>query len=204
MHKCLKHATVWLVLTFFLCPSPQADDAAEFGFQVGGGYAQLDGNPNFDDSKFRLRFGVFASARLDNNLSYQVELNYVRKGGYGEIVTVTYLGDSTWWDLEAQLDYVEIPVLLKAQLAPKSEIRPFISGGVYLAWVLEKHYSGAEYQPANSDWGLTYGGGFQPVIHGRTFIIEVRYTNGLKKIIDDPRDYRLKNQTLSFTLGVGL
>ena len=74
----------------------------------------------------------------------------------------------------------------------------FSNGEQGQGWVSEDDYRWI------SDWGLTFGGGFKPVIHGRTFIAEVRYTNGLKKIIDDPRDYRLKNQVLSFTLGVGL
>lgn len=205
MSSSLKTILIPLLLAVVLSGQfSNAGDAATCGFQAGGNFAKFDGSAYDDESEFRLRFGLFASAGLFGRVSYQAELNYVQKGGFGESVYVNYLYDSTWFDVEAQLDYIEIPLLLKFDLLPESPLRPVLSGGGYVAWVLEKHYEGNHYQPAKSDFGLLFGFGFQPVIHGRMFILEMRYTGGIKKIIDDPLGSRLTNKTLSFTLGVGL
>lgn len=184
--------------------SSKANDVAQCGFQVGGNYTRFDGNPACNDSEVRLRFGLFASARLSRYFSYQAELNYVRKGGFGKEPSVSFYYDSTWYDIEAKLDYAEIPILIKVGPSLGASIRPTLAGGVYVAWVLEKHHMGSEYQPANSDWGLLFSVGLEPVIKGRTFIFEMRYTGGMKKIIDDPSGYRLNNRVLSFTIGVAL
>lgn len=198
-----------VVMLFFGCLiitniSHGADNTARCGFQLGGNFANFHGNPQFEDSELRLRFGLFAAARVARHFSYQVELNYVQKGSSGRSVYVNYEYDSTWFDVEVQVDYIEVPLMIKAEPLPGSQLHPVFSGGVYAAWVLEKHYFGDHYQPAKSDFGLLFCFGLESVISGRTLIMETRYTIGAKSIIDDPLGYPLKNRALSFTLGMEL
>ena len=221
----LKFSTAVCFLTACLlwAPAPAAD-MAECGFHIGWASAEFNGNMGPSESKKGLAFGLHAAEYIVDKLRYQFELNYVQKGvnSYLDVLQ----GGVTYSQVETavEFDYVEFPLLLKFDLGSPSRFRPVLFGGPYIAWVVQKdvvpvipvvsgdvtydmelHNYPYEFQPAKSDWGFVVGLGLEHVAVGNLGVgAELRYTRGIKKIVDSPSGSQLSNSVLSLLLCVGL
>ncbi len=126
------------------------------------------------------------------------------------------------FDLEFNLAYVEVPIMVKLSLPFISGdvVKPFVTGGPVFAWRIDCNFSletaesisvqecanqnfpDFETTFKDADRGYAFGGGldFAVPILG-TFIIEGRYTRGLSRLRETGLNDDIQNQ--SFTLMAG-
>ncbi len=129
-------------------------------------------------------------------------------------------------DLEFNLAYVEVPIMLKIALPflGGDVIEPFIKGGPVFAWRIDCNFSlqsAEEFSVSecadqnfpdlnttfeNADRGFAAGGGLDfkiPVLG--TLILEGRYVRGLSRLLKDGENSDIQNQNFTimagFTLG---
>jgi hypothetical protein len=154
------------------------------------------------DMKFGFLGGANFSYMFTEVLGVQPEILFHRKG-----MTEEYLGvDITW-----NLDYIEIPLLMKMAFPTESTIRPSFILGPALAFNMDStikgEYGGVEEEEDASD--ITSGtdvgfvGGFNIDFDVGSAIINVdlRGTLGLMTI-DEDGEASVKNSAFSFMLGV--
>jgi hypothetical protein len=200
---------VSLAVLFMAALVPQNLSA---GFGIKGGYALskfaaaspdpipfLFGNLNSPVG------GIYFSLGL-GPLAIQPEILYVRMGSEYEVDEAN--------DLKWQLDYVQVPVLLKLRIIPLGPIRPVIYAGGYGAYLFKARgvmtVDGVseeadiidDYQ--KYDYGVVGGVGLDFKLPGITFSVEGRYNYGLKNILVDPSaGDSLKNRSMMALVGIG-
>ncbi|TFG54751.1 MAG: PorT family protein, partial [Candidatus Aminicenantes bacterium] len=116
--------------------------------------------------------------------------------------------------LKWQLDYIQVPVLLKLNIIPAGPIRPFICAGGYGAYLIkakgimtvdgvpEGTTLTADYQ--KYDYGVVGGAGLTFKLPGIAISVEGRYNYGLKNILVDPAaGDSLKNTSMMVLVGIG-
>ena len=202
MKKGLSYCLVAAFLFLLFSPSILRADV-QFGFRLGGNSAKLTGDDLKDfeatvKSKVGFVGGVFVAFNLGKMLTIEPEILYTMKGGtvegeYGEKISA---------------DYLEIPLLIKVKL-PLPGIKPVVFVGPAVGFKLKEKYElNGEEIPLeekilkNNDYGAIFGAG---VDIGRHFMIDVRYSLGLQKIITAIEDDTLpdiKNGVWSATIGI--
>jgi opacity protein-like surface antigen len=189
------------------------------GLKLGFGIANINTDYNeldeFLDSRMGFSGGAFLTYSLSRQIAVQPEILYVTKGAAKDIF---------FFNAHLNLDYLEIPVLLKFDFVPDGKLRPNLYAGpaldVLLAskfHIIDETYDIKDYTKG-MDFSLVFGGGFD--YNRVTF--DIRYTLGLTGIVDaadkineaigsEPGDsYYLegdpsvKNTNLSFMLGFKL
>lgn len=152
--------------------------------------------------------GAFAEIQLHRNFAIEPQVLYVQKGAEYK---GTVSDGSTTVDAKAgfKLDYVEIPVLFKGELAsddggvvPSLFVGPAVGFRVHCSIFAEVPGTGSldEKCPDNSgikstDFSMVFGAG----VEFRHFALQGRYDLGLTKIDDAGSD--VKNQGWLITLG---
>jgi hypothetical protein len=165
------------------------------GAKGGVGFASLSSDDAFvnevlDDGRTGLVIGGFVESPFIGPVSIALEGLYTQKGARGEGVE---FDDNTIGDLSANIDYVEVPVLVKVVLSP-SETQPFVYGGFASAFktsatlksgdetilVDDGTADGAELdeQIKSTEASVVFGGGMKFGQMG----VEARYTKGLTAI----------------------
>ena len=203
----MKKLTIVLVIAAVTCllalPQP-AEAGVQFGIKAGGNMAKptgADADDIGDTLKTKVGFvgGIFIAFNLSKSFSIQTEVLYTMKGATFEYTDVEETVEETLYG-----DYIEIPLLLKLKFL-SSGIQPFIFAGPYVGFKLsEKLAVMGEEIPMeeailkNNDYGAIFGGGLQL---GSKFHLDVRYSMGLQKIIDDVEDIDFKNGVWSATVG---
>jgi hypothetical protein len=203
----MKRTVTILVITAIVglaaIPQPAAA-SVQFGIKVGGNMAKPTG-ADADDPlatlKSRVGFtgGIFLAFNFGRVLTIQPEIVYTMKGA-----SFVALDDSYTDKLYA--DYIEIPLLLKLRI-PLPVIQPFVFAGPSVGFKLSDKLERdgvplTEVVFKNNDFGAIFGAG---VNLGRNFMIDVRYSLGLQKVINtiegevDP-DY--KNGVWAATIGI--
>lgn len=187
---------------------PQAAEAGvQFGLKAGANMAKPTG-ADADDLEGTLKHkvgfagGIFLAFNFGRVVTIQAEALYTMKGAAFEYEDI----DET---IVQKLygDYLEIPLLLKLKL-PTPGIQPFVFAGPYVGFKLkEKLTIMGEEIPIderilkNNDYGAIFGGGLQL---GRSLHVDVRYSMGLQKIIDEGAEaVDFKNGVWSATIGIG-
>ncbi len=203
----MKKLTIVLVIAAVTCllalPQPAAA-GVQFGIKAGGNMAKptgADADDIGDTLKTKVGFvgGVFIAFNLSKSLSIQTEVLYTMKGATFEYTDVEETVEEKLYG-----DYIEIPLLLKFKFL-SGGIQPFIFAGPYVGFKLsEKLEVMGEEIPMeeailkSNDYGAIFGGGLQL---GSKFHLDVRYSMGLQKIIDDVEDIDFKNGVWSATVG---
>jgi hypothetical protein len=203
----MKRITTLLLVAAFagllVLPRPAAADV-QFGIKAGGNMARPTG-ADADDPlatlKSRVGFtgGIFLAFNFGRVVTIQSEVLYTMKGA-----TYVALDDSYTDKLSA--DYIEIPLLLKLRI-PTPVVQPFVFAGPSVGFKLkEKLESNGvpldETILKNNDYGAIFGAG---VNVGRNFMVDVRYSLGLQKVIstfegDVEPDF--KNGVWSASIGI--
>ena len=139
------------------------------------------------------------------NIGIQSELLFHRKG-----VKEVYYDVGISWDL----DYLEIPLLVKAEIPPLSKIsKGYLLIGPAFAFTLSSKMK-AEYLgesaeedvgdiTSNMDIGLVLGLSVNFDIASTVLVLDLRYTLGMMTI-DEGGGAEVRNGALSFTAGMGL
>ncbi len=203
-----KLLSVMLAASFlFLVAAPAPSEAGiKFGLRLGGNAAKLTGDDIQDigetiKSKTGLVAGVFLAINLGKIVTIEPEVLYTMKGSKLEDPIGEYTG-------KLYGDYLEIPLLLKIRI-PTPGIQPAIFAGPSIGFKLrEKLTFNGEDVPLeeslleNNDYGAIFGAGLDI---GRHFMIDVRYSLGLKKVlttIEDAESIDVKNGVWSATIGI--
>jgi len=184
-------------------PQPAAA-GVQFGLKVGANMAKPTGADAQDPLatiKSRVGFtgGIFLAFNFGKVVTIQSEVLYTMKGA-----TYVALDDSYTDKLYA--DYIEIPLLLKLKI-PLPGIQPFVFAGPSVGFKLsdkieENGLPDPEFIFKNNDYGAIFGAGFNL---GRSFMIDVRYSLGLQKVldtIDGGADFDYKNGVFAATIGI--
>ena len=172
-------------------PQPAAA-GVRFGLKAGANIANVNGDftESLQDWQNTVGFcgGIFLEFNLGKVLTIQPEVLYTMKGS------------ETAEGGKLDLDYIEVPVLLKVRL-PIASIHPFLIAGPAFGWNLKAVVDGIEVEDwPTSDYSAVFGAGLQL---GRTLHLDVRYTMGLAKLeIPDLETIDLKNGVISATLGL--
>lgn len=185
----------------------------QIGLRVGGNLAQLRGESSFGDDatdrKLGFTVGTFAEMPLTGSFSLQPELLYTQKGGTEE-------------DVDFNLDYLELPVLVKYNLPVEGRLVPSLYAGPYAAYTLRRSFKSegvsidADEFFKSVDYGATFGVDFGYRFARRAATLGLRYDLGLANIFDDDfefddddfgddlSDAKLRTHELSVVLGVTL
>lgn len=188
-------------------PQPAAA-GVQFGLKVGGNMARVtgaDAQDLTDTMKNKVGFtgGIFLAFNFGRVVTIQWEALYTMKGA-----SLQYTDLEDTYTEKLYGDYIEIPLLLKLRI-PTPGIQPFVFAGPTVGFKLsEKLQINGEDIPLeekllkNNDYGGIFGAGLNL---GRSFMLDVRYSMGMQKIIstfegETPLD--VKNGVWSATIGI--
>jgi hypothetical protein len=194
---------VFLALTIFPLNSRAG---IQFGIRGGGNASNLTGADiqNLGATikyKVGLVGGVFFAINIGKIITIEPEFLYTMKGAQEQ-------DPATGYTEKLFGDYLEIPLLLKLRI-PTPGIQPAIFAGPAVGFKLkEKLQINGQDVPLqekileNNDYGAIFGAGLD---FGRHFMIDVRYSLGLKKVLttiqgQTPLD--IKNGVWSATVGI--
>lgn len=150
--------------------------------------------------------GIFLKYSTGNVFAIQPEILYTRKGGYYSEGLFSY---------ELNVDYLEIPLLLKAQIPVGEAVFPFLYVGPYAAFELNNREQGdfffVDYESTAAirdfDAGAVLGAGLDVELEKFFLGFDARYGIGMVNIYepdDDGDQADIKNRSLSFMVGLGV
>jgi opacity protein-like surface antigen len=186
------------------------------GLKLGLDFATINTDYNeldeFLDTRTGFSGGAFLTYSLNRQFAVQPELLFVTKGAYkGSFLF------SAYWDMY----YLEVPVLLRFDMAPEGRLRPYLLAGPAVSVLLSSKIGalGYDYTVTDGmhklDLGLVFGG----ELDYRRMVFDIRYTLGLLNTVDaakvnkltgaEPDDFyylegdpSVKNDNLSFMIGL--
>lgn len=136
-----------------------------------------------------MMFGVYMNMPVYNNMVFfEPEVLYSRKG-------FEYDGNNY------RIDYIEVPLTLRAHFVNPTGILPYLLFGPYVAFKINTDFPGVQSPYSKSktrrtDFGISVGGGLN---FGR-MSIGIRYDAGLTNIF---KNHDAKNSVFSIVAGVG-
>lgn len=144
----------------------------------------LSGNQEYtfndakDEAKGGLMLGAFARIRLVNNLSFQPELLYVKKGG-----ETTFSADNISTTVKTTYHTWDIPLLAHMKLIDLKVLNIYGVGGPVASFVASEdnkwsdvnNFSSLSENMKNAQWSFQAGGG----VEFGSFNFDVRYSWGL-------------------------
>lgn len=152
--------------------------------------------------------GGFLEYNAGNELSFQTELNYQKKGA-----KITSCADGIESVERNEFNYVSVPLLIKGNihdpgLSDKCDLEFF--AGPYIGFLTSansniktgKITTSADMNnlAEKTDWGIVLGGGVTYKLgNGGAILAELRYEMGLSKI--DKQDTGLRNKGMGLTIG---
>ena len=210
-------AMALMAVCFALVSTPGAVHAqARYRIETraGFGFSEFSGDGAGDaESKTGMALAIAFGIPLNERVSLQPEIAYAMKGAsYGEVTDptidgVTYGGT---FEILYAVDYIELPVLLRAQLM-NGPVRPVIEAGPVLGWkVVEKlHLNG---EGSNDPYGkgdalraldlaATGGVGFELGPMNRCITLGFRYTQGFSDVQKPQYDGTIRNSDFRVQLG---
>ena len=153
--------------------------------------------------------GGFLEYGINNNLSFQTELNFQMKGEkFNESV------ENKKIIVRREFNYISVPLLVKGTfceelgLGEKWNVTGFT--GPYVGYLTSARYdekvgetitiTEIDNQAEKSDWGMVFGGGVSYKLNnGCAIVSELRYEMGLGKI--DKINSDLRNKVVGLTVG---
>lgn len=191
-----------------------ADPArAAMSLGIKGGVSVSQITSDILDPKWRTGFGGGVSLGIDlgPNLQLSPELLYVRKGAELFATKVT-VGGIDFGDIRTtfDVDYLEIPLLLKLNLVPVGPVKLNAIGGPTVAFKTAEKLTTSGLaslsldsdQLKTTDYGLMLGAGVAIPLGGCSLTGEGRYTWGLANVSDLPFGGELKNNDVLVMVGL--
>lgn len=197
-----------LILFFTLPAAAQTPGFSEIGIKGGVDFATLrtdDEGPN-EEVGYKTGFVIGFYGQIptaDDFLTIQPEFLYVRKGATLES------GDTA---IDINLDYIEVPVLLKANLPVQTRFFPSLYAGPYAAFAINRSVSDDDGEAdieegfKSTDFGLVLGGDFDVTFGGYAFNLGGRYELGLTDVSQEDAfsNSDFKTGTFLITLGFAI
>ena len=203
-----KSLSLLIALAVLLPAASRAQVALGFGVKAGLNMSSLSSNVD-DELKSKMGFaaGAFVNFDLGKGLSIQPELLYSQKGAkYSETI------DGESYTLSMNLDYVDIPVLVKyAFQMPDSALAPCLYAGPYFGFKASAKFkydlageTGSEpiEDLKSTDFGMVFGGGLDFALGTGKLTLDVRYALGMQNLAVDTGDGETtKNGVFQVLLG---
>jgi hypothetical protein len=154
--------------------------------------------------------GLFVTAGIVDDLSFQAEAIYVRKGASISFTTGNVMRSGT-----LRVDYLEVPVLLRIDWPRNSSTSLHVMGGPAAAIRLKCSYiesDSADVECASGglsldvhtfDAGMLAGAGLDLNLNGVRIVTELRLAFGLMRV-DAGEDHRRTNEAVTLLLGLGV
>jgi hypothetical protein len=226
-----KPALFILFVLALLSNEAVAQTQPQFGVRVGGNLAQLRGEDNAfgkdaTDRKLGFTVGAYALFPITNHIGIQPELLYTQKGGS---VDEAFLDDELEGTFKSDfnLNYLEVPVLVKYGFNTRSRVVPSVYAGPYMAYGINRsigfEVSGedgdldfeidADDAFERMDYGAVFGVDFDYRLRRNTATIGLRYNLGLANVFKDDAfliedeelgNLKARTQEISLVLGVRL
>ena len=195
----MKRAVILLALLVAFAAPAAAQSGTVFGAKVGINFATLnvDSDAGVDTSnKTGLMAGVFMGIPVNSRFSFQPEVLYSQQGAE--------LEDEFGNEGTLKFDYINVPLLANINLSTGPNAFSFLVGpqigfrtGAKAS--ADDEDTDLKDETESTDFGLVLG----VAATMRNFVIDARYTHGLRNInADDSEDEDLKNRV--FTVSVGL
>lgn len=215
MPKFISTAGLLAVALVALPPRPSAAQdlvvGVKGGLNIADIHAEDAGEETETDTRTGLLGGLFAEIRLGEVFALRPEGLFTRKGTSSEEEGVT---------VEADLDYLEVPVLLAARIPTGTRVRPRafagpaiafetkcelegVQGGTAVAFDCEEFEAEDPFDTEDTDLGVVLGAGLEVEGDRLTFLLDGRYTHGLTDLIDEER-VTIENRVWSVSAAVGL
>ena len=209
MKRCMLSAALTLVAV--ACSVPAAQAGVSYGFKGGVSLSHVNADLFDTDNRSGFVGGAYGSFDLSPSFAVQPELLYVRKGAKLFSTTVT-LGGITFGSVGSTLDvdYLEVPVLLRLSLVPAGPVDLRLLGGPVASFKVDEKISttgligvslGTD-QAKSTDFGLALGGAAAIRNGGLKVVAEGRYTFGLSDVSDLPFGGEIKNSAIYAMLGL--
>jgi len=170
-----------------LSAEAQRSESVISGFKLGVNASSLDSNANFaafDDTRIGFHAGFFLEIPINKTLSFQPEIQYSAQGAKDE---------------NARLNYINVPLLLKINLAQSFSLHLGGQGSVKI-WEFEQ-------RETYNNFGYGAVGGIGINLSSALFV-EGRYVYGLSNVLDDNNTLDItedvKNSYIQVSLGIRL
>lgn len=206
--QLLKTVTLALfLLVVFSAPRQAEAQLLDYGFRAGMNISSVTNSVYRTDFMTGYHFGVFASYNFRFlPIAIQPEMIYSQIGTkYDEIV----LGFQSPRPATVRMNYIQLPVLLKAYLPIPGPVRPNLFGGPYAGFRSGTTFSiGGQEVPQAGEWYRDSDFGFMAGIGARVRLLvvdldlEARLQYGLENIFDAQFEYDEKHRVLSFSAGI--
>ena len=190
----MKKISVLLAVLLTLCMVLPASAKMSLGVLGGLNLANLSFDPKLEgfDLSNHTVFGIggVLDYNLNESFSFHLEPMYLLKGCEGE-------AEGFDVKMEADLAYLEVPVMLKYSFVAK-DIKPYIMAGPTIGFNLsakrkitvngDSEEEDVKDDVKSIDFGLGFGAGVSLPMDHYSIFVEARYTLGLTNINDDPED----------------
>jgi len=218
MNKNLIRLIVVFSIFVFSFSAFSMDIGLKSGMNMSG--SRVSGDSPINEENWtglsRSSIGLLFRFDISPRLTFQPEIFYVMKGikrienipiGFMQVISIMHM-----W----RFHYIELPVLLRVNFAPKSNFYPIAYTGPYLAYLINskwKHeYSlgGAIEDTWNEtdklkrfDYGIVFGVGAEFKQKAVTLMFEIRYTLGLTNVASDTNGKYtdIKNSCFAMQMG---
>ncbi len=212
-----------------LSTSVLAFEGVELGFKGGLNLAKTSGETYIDDlgdvefeSKAGIGLGAFISININQYFAIQPEILYMQKGGQKDMPLLIDVGGGQLVnvdvEMDANLNYLEIPILAKVKVPTGSSITPFFIVGPAVAFNIdaeaeitvsadingyfeESAKEDIKDEITDTDLGIIFGGGAEFGLGAVNIFFDVRYNIGMLNI-DDIGVNDIKNRAISFMTGI--
>jgi hypothetical protein len=178
----------------------------KIGMKAGLNIADYEGGWRDTDSKMGFCGGAFITCSINEMFAVQTEFLFSMKGAIlGEIARRDEFGNIVeTFTISEVLNYLEIPVLGKLSVLPRSRVKPNLFAGPYYALKLSGKHKIGSYETnieylKDGDYGLVFGGGVDFELGEGELTVDTRYTLGLSQIFGSSIDSR--NRVISVMLG---
>jgi len=198
-----------------LLPSAAGAMGIEKGVKAGADLSNFRGSfADLVDTKWKAGFvgGAFVAFGFAPDLAVQVEALYSMKGAKMSVQMTNSEGVPTgeFVDVFANVNYLEVPVLLRGTLLKGSPVQPMYYLGPTVAFSLggkvESDDSRVQSEDIKDlktvDFGLALGAGGGFKVGGQRVLTELRYTTGFTDIYDVSGNLESINQQLALTAGI--
>jgi len=155
------------------------------------------------DSDWGVLLGGYGRYRLQSNLAFQLEGNWVQKGGRGTVQE---------GQVDFDLDYVEVPLTAQLVVGLSPHWDWNLYGGLALAFQTTCDISDSQGEKASCDtaaptwdfssteWSVPFGTSFSYILPRSVLTADFRYSYGLSAAI---QNLDLKNRSWQFILRWG-
>jgi len=152
-------------------------------------------------AKYKVGFvgGGFITFNLSTSIAIQAEALYSMKGAKAS---------EPGWNISANINYLEIPILVKFMIPTQGSVKPSLFVGPALALKMSARYKYEEEgyseegdieEMKSSDLGLVFGAGLDI---GRNIRTDLRYTLGISKVMEaGGYTFDVKNGAFSLMIG---